>query len=259
MNLHKHLHMKKILFFPILFFAFGYAQVGINTQNPDKSAVLDITSQNKGVLFPRISLQSLTDIVTVPNPTEGLVVWNTNASLAQGKGLFYFIDGAWSKISKQNSTTGKIYDFVAFKQTSSGLTMTAALQELTQLSTSYVATSDGNLFLHYIIYATLRNNANPRVSNVYCEIQVTDTTDSSIQKGSILVSPVLVIANQGSNAIATPSAFPVALTKGHTYNIKIFAREAYLDTSIYTVNVGTVNYGGNVANSSLTINSLLNP
>ncbi|SQB27226.1 hypothetical protein [Chryseobacterium jejuense] len=249
--------MKKILFLPVFFSVLGYSQVGINTTTPVPSAVLDITSQNKGVLFPRVSLQSITDITTILNPAEGLFVWNTNANLVQGKGLYYFLDGTWIKIPKQFNPTGKVYDFVEFKQTSSNLVMTSTLQEITQLSTTYTAPSDGNIFLNYIVYSTMGNNTNPKVSNTYCEVQVTDTTTSIVQKGTILISPVLVVSNQGSNAAASPSLIPVDIVKGHTYTIKLFAKEAYLDSS-YVVRVGTVTYSGNSANSSLVINSLLN-
>lgn len=251
--------MKKHLIFGVfpLISSLAFSQVGINTSTPDNSSILDITSQNRGVLFPRVSLQSLTDVTTIQSPAEGLVVWNTNNTLSEGKGLFYFLDGSWTKIQKQFSPSGKNYDFVEFKQTSSSINMTAALQEVTQLSTSYTAPANGNLFLNYIIYGTMSDNSNPRISNIFCEIQVTDTTNSNIQKGTILISPGETVSNQGSNAIATPSTIPIQVVKGHQYNIKIFAREAYLDTSVYTIRVGTVNYSGNFANSSLLINSLL--
>jgi hypothetical protein len=48
--------------------------VGINTTTPDTSAVLDITSVNKGLLVPRLSTTMLSDIVL---PVIGLLVFNT--------------------------------------------------------------------------------------------------------------------------------------------------------------------------------------
>jgi hypothetical protein len=45
------------------------------TINP--SSVLEIESDNKGVLFPRVTLTSITDVTTVPSPTDGLTVFNT--------------------------------------------------------------------------------------------------------------------------------------------------------------------------------------
>lgn len=58
----------------------GFAQVGIGTTTPDPSAMLDVTSTDKGAIFPRVSLSSNTDIVTIPNPAAGLLVYNTGTS-----------------------------------------------------------------------------------------------------------------------------------------------------------------------------------
>ena len=40
----------------VLFTATTFAQVGINNENPDASAVLDITSTTKGLLIPRMTV-----------------------------------------------------------------------------------------------------------------------------------------------------------------------------------------------------------
>ena len=66
--------------------------VGINTNNPDPSASLEIAGTNKGLLIPRISLQSLTDNATIPNPATALLIYNTNAG--SGKEGFYYNAGS---------------------------------------------------------------------------------------------------------------------------------------------------------------------
>jgi hypothetical protein len=63
--------------------------VGINTSTPDASAVLDIQSNNKGILIPRVSLTSMTDATAITNPANSLLVWNTNAALLFGAGYYY--------------------------------------------------------------------------------------------------------------------------------------------------------------------------
>ncbi|MCE7072056.1 hypothetical protein LZG74_17195 [Dyadobacter sp. CY327] len=82
--------------------------VGINTTQPDPSAVLDIVGVNKGLLIPRVSLQSVSDNSTIPNPATALLVYNTNVAL--GKAGFYFNAGtsespSWSLISEGGSLT----------------------------------------------------------------------------------------------------------------------------------------------------------
>ncbi len=58
--------------------------VGINNPNPDPSAALDITSNQKGLLIPRMSLQQRDAIL---NPAQGLMVFVTNDT------SFYYFNG----------------------------------------------------------------------------------------------------------------------------------------------------------------------
>ncbi|SKB60776.1 hypothetical protein [Dyadobacter psychrophilus] len=87
----------------------SFAQnVGINTTQPDPSAALDIVGTDKGLLIPRVSLQSLTDNATIPNPATALLVYNTNAGL--GKAGFYYNSGtsaspSWSLVGGGGSLT----------------------------------------------------------------------------------------------------------------------------------------------------------
>jgi hypothetical protein len=54
------------------------AQVGANVSNPDTSSVLDISSFDKGVLIPRVELQSTTDVISIADPANSLLVFNTS-------------------------------------------------------------------------------------------------------------------------------------------------------------------------------------
>lgn len=79
------------LFFPLMFLS----QVGINTSYPDASAMLEINSNSKGVSFPKVNLLSYTDTVTIPNPKESLIVYNTNAALIGGTGFYFWNGTRW--------------------------------------------------------------------------------------------------------------------------------------------------------------------
>ncbi|MDR6459492.1 hypothetical protein J2786_002599 [Chryseobacterium vietnamense] len=75
---------------------------------PDNSALLDVSSTNKGFLLPRVSLTSTTDGATVPSPAKGLMVYNSNTALTPyGEGLYYNSGTAgaptWTKLSPQKS------------------------------------------------------------------------------------------------------------------------------------------------------------
>ncbi|MES2649118.1 MAG: hypothetical protein V4717_19735 [Bacteroidota bacterium] len=58
---------------------------------PVASAILNIGATNKGVLLPRVSLNSNTDALTIKNPATHLIVYNINESKLSGltgKGLY---------------------------------------------------------------------------------------------------------------------------------------------------------------------------
>ncbi len=63
------------------------AQVGIGTNTPNSSAQLEVSSTNKGILFPRMTSAQRTSIAS---PTNGLYVWDTNT-----KSLWYYDGATW--------------------------------------------------------------------------------------------------------------------------------------------------------------------
>jgi hypothetical protein len=93
--------MNKITF--LLFFStLCIGQVGIGTTTPDASSILDVTSNDKGILIPRISLVAINNLTTPINaPATGLMIWNTNSSVIGGNGVgFYFFNGSvWQPIT----------------------------------------------------------------------------------------------------------------------------------------------------------------
>lgn len=72
------------------------AQVGIGTTNPDLSSVLDVNSVSKGMLIPRVSLSGTTDITTIINPANSLLVYNTATTTGTNAVIpsFYYWDGS---------------------------------------------------------------------------------------------------------------------------------------------------------------------
>lgn len=82
--------------------------IGIGTPSPNASAVLDVSSHNKGLLVPRIFLASLTDAATITNPATGLLVYNTNTGIGTG---FYYNSGtpaspSWTQLVVSVAATG---------------------------------------------------------------------------------------------------------------------------------------------------------
>jgi hypothetical protein len=78
------------------------AQVGIGTRNPDEASMLDIVSTDKGVLIPRVSLQSVKQILNINRTSQpsGLLVYNETGSLPEG---FYFWNGTeWKHLESRH-------------------------------------------------------------------------------------------------------------------------------------------------------------
>lgn len=68
---------KRLLTIPALLFVSYYSfsqSVGIGTNTPDASAAMDITTTNKGLLIPRMSISSINAIT---NPARGLLVYDS--------------------------------------------------------------------------------------------------------------------------------------------------------------------------------------
>lgn len=75
------------------------AQVGIGVSDPASSAMLDITSSNKGLLIPRIALASTTDITTITSPANGLLIWNNGLGGVSAAGFYFWSNSKWNQVA----------------------------------------------------------------------------------------------------------------------------------------------------------------
>jgi hypothetical protein len=76
-------------------------EVGIATDTPDPSSVLEIVSTDKGLLIPNVSLKSSSDTVTIPRPTISLMVYNTNDTASLAAGFVFFNGSVWVPICQE--------------------------------------------------------------------------------------------------------------------------------------------------------------
>jgi hypothetical protein len=91
--------MKKAYIVLLFIGIVGKAQTGIGTTTPEASAKLDISSTNKGLLPPRITLTSRTDNSTIPSPATGLLVYNTGSNPNLVAGYYYWNGSSWATIA----------------------------------------------------------------------------------------------------------------------------------------------------------------
>lgn len=94
MNIMKSINfLQKIIYLAICFhLQIAYSQVGIGTESPSASAILDVVSPNndKGILIPRLTLSEKNNI---SSPAIGLLIYQTD-----GDHGFYFYDGNWKQL-----------------------------------------------------------------------------------------------------------------------------------------------------------------
>lgn len=112
--------MKKWVAFILIFhFVHAQAQTGIGTSTPDASAKLDVTATNKGFLPPRVTLTSITDITTIPNPATGLLIYNTGNNVGLAAGYYYWNGNAWATIATAGGSGSFAANFLRGSRTAS--------------------------------------------------------------------------------------------------------------------------------------------
>ena len=84
-----------------------FAQTGIGTTTPHASAKLEVNSNNKGFLPPRIALTGTNDVTTIASPATGLVIYNTATSGTTPNnvipGFYYYDASKWNQLVDQSS------------------------------------------------------------------------------------------------------------------------------------------------------------
>lgn len=92
-----------------LFVAQGFAQRGIGTNLPDKSSVLELKSETRGLLIPRVALTQTTQSAPVSAPANSLLVYNTSEQNDVRPGYYYWDaalnggSGAWAALLDSKS------------------------------------------------------------------------------------------------------------------------------------------------------------
>lgn len=78
--------------------------VGIGTTSPERSAILDLSSTDKGLLIPRLTLEQKNRIT---NPAKGLILFQTD----EKSGFYYFNGEKWSSLSDVNAVAADPNDW----------------------------------------------------------------------------------------------------------------------------------------------------
>ena len=129
----------------VLLTATTYAQIGINNENPDASAALDITSTTGGLLIPRMTNAQCQDISI---PVAGLMVYVTDLN----GGSFMFYDGnSWSAFASNLVPDAPTTVTATAADSGATVSFTAPSSNGGSTITSYTATATSTTDTHKII------------------------------------------------------------------------------------------------------------
>lgn len=105
------------------------AQVGIGTNTPDNSAMLEVNATDKGLLPPRVALTSTSSASPITSPATGLLVFNTaTAGTAPNNvvpGYYYWSGSTWIKLSIPADNAANVSGTVAVANGGTGATTAA--------------------------------------------------------------------------------------------------------------------------------------
>ncbi|MCF2492403.1 complement C1q domain-containing protein [Dyadobacter chenhuakuii] len=168
-----------LLFMSLLWQSANSQSVGINTNSPNASSVLDINSTNKGILLPKVSLQSITDKFTIPNPANALLLFNVNTPIGP-EGFYYNMGDSdnplWRMVGtrlnlpySQTGTSGGALFFVENSSNEAGSIAISGLSEKigvrgsSATGTGVAGVSDNGIGVHASSANGLALNVNGKV------------------------------------------------------------------------------------------------
>lgn len=196
-----------------------YAQVGVNTNTPDPSAVLDVESQTQGLLMPRMTTVQKLAIAT---PATGLIVFDTDLN------SFQYYDGtSWVFLDdieiRDNYKLVKSIDDLADELLAGGGTEYL-------LNTNHLYEINGAIIFDFPInlngaYIEGVDSTEDRLVNNSTESLITGTTGGSIRNitlvGSIPMGtkrPIFTMTGTASDLLLINNVVMVNASKVGTIN-----------------------------------------
>lgn len=159
----------------------GHAQVGIGTKKPSSAAMLDIVSEDKGVLIPRVALKSNKTFDPIKGDAKanvGLLVFNTKTApegdLTEG---FYFWNGtSWERIAN----TSEILTIIEKNDTQS----TEKIVEITTVIDNLTGKEGDKPGASVVLYDKVENKFYTLITNKDGKVEKVDLDLSNAIKGA---------------------------------------------------------------------------
>lgn len=102
----------KIIFSFYLLSVSAFGQVGINTQDPNSDSYLELASNDKGLLVPRLNLVAINNPAPLSAHVAGMVVYNTGSSGSMENivypGLYINSGTSWERLEPNTTQIGEV-------------------------------------------------------------------------------------------------------------------------------------------------------
>lgn len=237
----KYKHMKKVVLRYtgiVLLLALStnkvFAQEGFGTNEPDKSAVIDLESEKRGLLIPRVNLTATNDAAPIITPVaQSLMVYNKNTTTGTNgvsPGYYYWDTNQWVRFAQQSDIQN--ITLAGDVTGGTGTTQVVAIQGTAISATSPVA----NQILKFD-----GTNWTPTAGNniTGTNITVTGGTGAALNDVSLKITP----SNTGGH---------VLLTSNNTGEAEWFHPSVLMPTINnalnYNINTNEVQLGGPLTN-----------
>ena len=160
--------MKKYLQMLIMFSMLSHAQVGINTTDVHPSAILDLgINNNKALLITRVALMGTDDLITIPTPAAGLIVYNTQTTSGSnaviGNEIYFFNGTQWKQIVDKTILDDEVEQLN---------TSTLGYEPIKSIDKNTIAIAPGGATV-----TLLGCKTNPANGHVYCAYQLSTGTN----------------------------------------------------------------------------------
>jgi len=192
------------------------AQVGIGTTNPDTKAALDISSNSKGLLIPRMTTAQR-DAIT--SPTEGLIVFNSDTKRIEVYNAGSSGEGSVSNLGFFSSRVGSTYSESAWSSSNvrgMAQSFSSAGGLLTAISISVASIESNSTSPSYVLSIY---SGTPSPTCGYSTASSSTCGFSSF--GAPLATSLVSISQLGVNKLYLNT--PIYLVSGQTYTFSITA------------------------------------
>lgn len=239
-----------LLFLPLFFFTIpSFGQVAINQDGspPHSSAILDINSEDKGLLIPRVSLSGPNNAAPITDPVVGLIVFNTGPVLPQG--IYYWRGTGWTEfITDEEPFTGAAYAEI-YEVNESGTDLTLSTNSFTPWNSAWQGAYDGDLVIDTINGISSRIQVNSS-GNYQIDVSCSFNGDNNhIVNGSVFLNDVkfprvsfFQVLNSNDATTASASGI-VTLQEGDYIDLRFKSSKNNKDISLQVANLRLTKIG----------------